>query len=136
MQQTMPIFYCCHFETAGIASSEDRVVVVDRENHAMYILTQHGQLLIRVGRQGSAPGELNAPLGVTLDSQGNIAVSECGNHRISIFNPGGGFLRCFGGKGSDPGYFWNPRHLCFNNVGFLVVSDEQNQRLQLFDLSS
>lgn len=112
------------------------MVLADKGSHCLYILTQHGQQLARVGKQGSAPGDLHIPFGVALDKHGNIAVSECGNHRVSVFTPGGKFVRCFGGKGSEGGLFRTPRHMCFNNLNLLVVSDEQNQRLQLFELPS
>ncbi len=112
------------------------MVLADRDANCVYILTEHGHQLARVGKQGSAPGDLYLPYGVALSKDGNIVVSECGNHRISIFTPGGKFVHCFGCKGSDPGMFRFPRQLCFNHLGQLVVADEENQRLQLFDLSN
>lgn len=125
--------YC--FYLPGIAASKTRVVLADRSLHTVYILTQHGQLLTKVGQHGSAPGHLSVPYGVAIDRYGYIFVSESENHRISIFNPGGKFERCFGTMGSESGKFNTPRHICFNHKGHLVVCDEQNQRLQLFDIS-
>ena len=120
----------------GITANENRVVLVDKGAHSLYILTRHGQPLKRVGQQGSAPGDLYMPFGVALDTKGYIIVSEYGNHRISVFTPGGNFVRCFGGKGMEPGMFNAPRHVCFNSQGQLVVCDEENQRLQLFEMPS
>ena len=119
----------------GIAALGHRLVLADRDAHCVYILTEYGQQLVRVGKEGASPGDLHLPYGIMLSKDGNIIVSECGNHRISIFTPGGKFVRCFGCKGSDPGMFRCPRHLCFNHLGQLVVADEENQRLQIFDLS-
>lgn len=120
----------------GIAVGHNRVVVTDQGNHSLYILTELGMLLKKVGQHGAGTGDLHAPFGVALDRQGNIVVSECENHRISVFSAGGLFRYCFGCKGSHPGMFRTPRHLCFTPEGLLVVSDEYNQRLQLFDLTS
>ncbi|XP_035682173.1 tripartite motif-containing protein 2-like [Branchiostoma floridae] len=45
-----------------------------------------GNPVLTTGRKGSGVGELDAPLGVAFDSDGNIAVVERGNKRIQIFN--------------------------------------------------
>ncbi len=130
------LLYSHFWHFAGIAASENRVVVADKGANCIYIFTEHGKQLACVGQEGAAPGDLHLPHGIALDEEGNIVISECGNHRISIFTPGGKFVRCFGCKGSDPGMFRFPRQLCFNHLGQLVVADEENQRLQFFDLSN
>lgn len=109
-------------------------MIADKAIHCVFILTQHGQLLTRIGNQGTLPGELLVPYGIAIHKDGHIVVSECGNHRISVFTPGGKFVRCFGAKGSKRGEFKTPRQVCFNHQGLLVVCDEQNQRLQLFSV--
>ena len=131
----MRTYFSMSFFIAGIAASEHRIVLADSGANCIHIFTEHGKSLACVGQDGTAPGNLHLPHGVTHDREGNIIVSECGNHRISIFTPGGKFVRCFGCKGSDPGMFDSPKHVCLNHLGQLVVADEGNQRLQLFNLS-
>lgn len=120
---------------AGIAiDKRGRIIVADRGNHVVWIFTPDGNLLLRFGKVGHAPGELFFPFGVAVNREGTkIFISESGNHRVSVFDAHGNFLHCFGKKGSEPGKFNLPRHMCIDPLGRLVVSDEQNQRLQIFN---
>ena len=45
------------------------------------------------GKKGSAPGELQIPHGVAIDSQGRIIVADSDNKRLSIFDKEGKFLK-------------------------------------------
>ena len=53
--------------------------------------------LCRAGTPGSGRGQLNLPLGVTVDPAGAVYVFELGNLRVQKFGPAGEFLLMFGG---------------------------------------
>jgi len=44
------------------------------------------------GRKGGAPGELQVPHGVALDSKGRLLVNDSDNARVSVFDPSGKFV--------------------------------------------
>ncbi|XP_015779062.1 PREDICTED: E3 ubiquitin-protein ligase TRIM71-like isoform X1 [Acropora digitifera] len=84
------------------------------------------------GKQGSAPGMFNGPLGIAVNDKDEIAVTNSDNHRIQIFVSDGTHLRSFGRKGNLQGQFKSPRGITFydNNI---IVSDTYNHRIQIFD---
>jgi sugar lactone lactonase YvrE len=51
----------------------------------------------QAGLSGSNAGQLASPVGVALDSSGNVYVAEFANRRIQKFDPSGNFLLMFGG---------------------------------------
>ncbi|XP_078575680.1 tripartite motif-containing protein 2-like [Branchiostoma floridae x Branchiostoma japonicum] len=58
---------------------------------------------LTIGRKGSGEGELDGPLGVAVDKDGNIAVMERGNKRVQIFDKDTGqSLRRFPVGGKKP----------------------------------
>jgi sugar lactone lactonase YvrE len=62
--------------------------------------TKDGKFIKAWGRQGSGPGEFNAPHAIAMDSQGRIFVADRSNQRIQIFDQEGTLLdtwKQFGG---------------------------------------
>ncbi|KAI8513561.1 hypothetical protein Bbelb_078850 [Branchiostoma belcheri] len=59
--------------------------------------------VLTIGRSGSGMGELDRPLGVAVDTDGNIAVVEQDNKRVQIFDADTGHsLRTFSVDGEKP----------------------------------
>jgi tripartite motif-containing protein 71 len=52
------------------------------ENDRIQKFSPTGTPLARWGTLGSGPGQFNGPVGIAIDSQGNIFVADVGNHRI------------------------------------------------------
>ena len=105
--------------------------MTNTENHRVQVFTANGEYIRQFGKKGNGEGELDTPLGITIDSNDIVYVSERGNHRISIFTREGQFLRSFGAKGEGPGQFNVPCEILSSN-GFLYVSDIENDRVQVF----
>ena len=84
------------------------------------------------GKQGSADGMFNRPVGIAVNDKDEIAVTDLNNHRIQIFKSDGTNLRSFGIEGNLLGQFKHPRGIAFykNNI---IVSDTDNHRIQIFD---
>ena len=86
------------------------------------------------GSKGSGPGQLDRPLGITIDTAGTglVYVSEEGNNRVSVFTSDGVFVSSFGRKGSNIDQFNCPLGLTFDKKGFLYVCDFNNKRLVIY----
>jgi len=50
------------------------------------------------GLNGNGAGQFSNPLGIAVDSSGNVYVAELTNHRVQKFNSSGNFLLMFGGE--------------------------------------
>ena len=70
------------FVTDGHGSGNNRVVKFSAD----------GTFIKAWGREGSAPGEFNAPHTIAMDSQGRLFVGDRSNVRIQIFDQDGNFL--------------------------------------------
>ncbi|XP_078678973.1 tripartite motif-containing protein 2-like [Branchiostoma floridae x Branchiostoma belcheri] len=62
-----------------------------------------GNPVLTIGQKGSGVGELNGPIGVAVDKDGNIAVVEHWNKRVQVFDANTGqSLRSFPVEGENP----------------------------------
>ena len=50
------------------------------------------------GQKSTGDGEFDRPVGITVDSDGNVYVADSGNNRIQKFNSTGVFLGKVGKK--------------------------------------
>lgn len=64
---------------------DGRLAVPDREMHQVRIYDSEGRLVANLGREGSGPGEFDAPLDVAFAADGRLFVSEAGESRITRF---------------------------------------------------
>jgi len=74
---------------------------------------------------------LEDPVGITLDTTGNIYISDRGNsHQVKIFSPDGQFVRAIGHPGLpkagpyDPMHMNNPRGITVDSNNHLWVAEE------------
>ncbi len=63
------------------------VFVADSDSNTITKFTDQGELLSTIGSGGSGDGQLNTPMGMAIDDDGNIVVADSGNNRIQIFEP-------------------------------------------------
>ncbi|XP_070554785.1 tripartite motif-containing protein 2-like [Ptychodera flava] len=123
-------------EPQGIAihPSNGRVYVLDHKASDVKIYNKDGKLLKSFGGNGSAPGQLNQPYGLTTDREGNIVIPDTHNHRVQIFNADGDCLRSFGKKGSGDGQFDRPEDVVQDKDGNFIISERStsNSRVQKF----
>ena len=83
------------------------------------------------GRRSEGRGELDRPIGITIDTSDRVYVRDC-NHRISVFTSEGQFVTSFGREGKEPGEFEYHCGLAVDVSGVVYVSDSNNNRIQLF----
>ena len=88
------------------------------------------QPIVAVGKQGSAPGELKYPYGVSIELEsGHIYVADMGNHRIQIFSQTGDYLNQFGHQ-----HLTDPWGILIHHDN-IYVTDWKHNAIFLFKLS-
>jgi DNA-binding beta-propeller fold protein YncE len=124
------------------------VWVADHQNRRVQKFTHEGRFLLSVGADGgkggvgTAPGEWNAPRGLSADAAGNVYVADDANHRVvklsndgtplaSWGRDGGGYDR-FGNPrlGTGPGEFNFPYGTAIDPRGHVWVADTRNNRVE------
>ncbi|XP_033121490.1 E3 ubiquitin-protein ligase TRIM71-like [Anneissia japonica] len=91
----------------------------------------NGQLMSKIGSQGSKEGHLPNPTDVTLTKKNYVIVSDYGNHRIQMFDANGNWMRIIVDCRKENGQVWSPCGLTLDKAENLVVSS--NNKLQIFD---
>jgi hypothetical protein len=100
-----------------LAADDRHVYVLDRGGSRVVALhAADGSLAWMAGREGSGPGELKRPQGITLSPAGEVIVSDAGNGRLMVFGPDGRYRRAIPVGGAP--YFDN---LCALADGTVVV---------------
>ena len=88
------------------------------------------------GNSGNTSMLLNYPMGVTLDSMGNVYVADRNNHRIQFFPAGqsnGTTIAGISGKsGSNATMLYKPCSVTLDAQLNLYVADTYNDRIQQF----
>lgn len=119
----------------GICVDEQRqrLYVTDTGDHKVLAFSLRGELLQRIGKRGSEPGEFNFPLDVDIDDQGSLFVLDSLNARVQVFDSEGRFVRQFGERGTAIGSFQIPKALAVSPSGLVYVTDSQANRFIIFD---
>ena len=81
------------------------------------------------GSIGAAPGQVNQPYAVAVDSNGRVLVADAGNSRISVFNQSGVFLDTVGTAGGGNGQLQIPWGVDVTRDGTAFVADTYNHRV-------
>jgi prepilin-type N-terminal cleavage/methylation domain-containing protein len=80
----------------------------------------------QAGVSGAGNGQLDFPVGIALDSSGNIYVTDTGNNRVEEFSSSGAYVSKFGSSGSGNGQFVNAQFLAIGSNGNIYVVDGGN----------
>jgi archaellum component FlaF (FlaF/FlaG flagellin family) len=84
---------------------------------------------------GSAANQLNHPVGLSVDSAGNVYVVDLGNDRVQKWAPGatvGVTVAGGNGDGAAANQLSSPAALFVDGTGNVYVSDPYNNRVQLW----
>jgi DNA-binding beta-propeller fold protein YncE len=80
----------------AIDKGTSNVYVVDRLNDRLVVLNGSGGLVKVLGKAGAGAGDLEEPVGVAIDANGNVWVVDNGNSRIDEFKHNGEFVQAMG----------------------------------------
>jgi DNA-binding beta-propeller fold protein YncE len=90
----------------------------------------------RFGSVGHGDKQFFQPLGVAIDSQGDIAVADTGNNRIALLHHDGlrvTWVKAVGKEGKNLGRFNAPSGVAYDSQGNLYIADTGNNRIQVMD---
>jgi hypothetical protein len=73
--------------------ASDNLYVLDGNNFRVLVFDANGKFVRSISRKGEGPGELMAPTGMTVISDGTLVVSDGGRRAYSLFKSDGTFLR-------------------------------------------
>jgi sugar lactone lactonase YvrE len=88
--------------------------------------------LTAFGEPGSGAGELNHPVGLTIDANGDVWVADRDANRVVKFNRKGEFVTIIGSGGTGNGQFDHPEGVAVGASGKVFVADTGNKRVQVF----
>jgi sugar lactone lactonase YvrE len=125
------------FNPSGLAvDSSGTIYLADQSNHAIRKITPAGVVSTLAGTntEGSADGigssaRFNLPIGVAVDSDGNVYVADTYNHRIRKITPTGlvttlaGDTRGFNDGTGTNANFEFPRGVAVDSAGTVYVAD-------------
>src|SRR6218665_3422066 len=108
-----------------VAVSEEysMVFVSDSEQGCVYMLNMDGELLNKIGRQGSEQERLIYPLGVCCQPNGKLIVADRAQHRISTYDFR---ARCYEHLLTQDDLLYNPTCIATDGNKYLAVAEENH----------
>lgn len=118
----------------GIArdAASGQVFVVDTHAHDIKVFDDHGKLLRRIGRRGTAEGEFNSPTHITL-SHNKLYVSDTLNARIQVLSLEGAAISAVGKRGLYLGNLTRPKGVAVGGDGNIHVVESYYDHLLVYD---
>jgi hypothetical protein len=71
----------------------DNLYLLDAQNTRIVVFDAKGSFVRQFGTKGGGPGELQAPLGMEILSDGRVVVSDLANRGFVVFTPAGEHVR-------------------------------------------
>ncbi|MGR3178287.1 MAG: 6-bladed beta-propeller [Candidatus Anammoxibacter sp.] len=120
----------------GLSISETKhgayLYVADSDNNRVQMFGTNGKFVLQWGAKGSGDGQLNYPINLSVDSNGNVYVVDAGNNRVQKFAPDGSFVIEFGNKDEGKGVLLFPQGIVVGSTGNIYVTDS-NHLVMMFD---
>ncbi len=139
---------CDVSDNVACAPISTDVYVVELNNHRVQKRNSRGMFTGSFGSKGTDSGQLQWPVGIAIDTPGNIYVADTYNNRIQKFDSEGSFLLGIGGGttwtsviapatpiGSGAQAFNSPEGIALDIAGNIYVADTKNNRIQKFNSS-
>jgi hypothetical protein len=113
-----------------------RLYVADMKSRHVRVYDKTSQKLLGQIPRSTVTNEneiLYQPIGLAVDSKGNVYVSDAGAFRIQVYGPDGRYLRTIGQHGDTPGSFVRNKGLAIDRANRLYAVDAGFQVVQLYD---
>jgi len=118
-----------------IDKTRERLYVADIQQDKIFALDLNGNLLFTIGQPGASEGGLNRPIGMAIDSKGELIVADAFNANIQIFDAQGAFRRSFGKRGDSPGDFQLIKAVAVDSDDNIYVADGRSHNIKIFNQS-
>jgi DNA-binding beta-propeller fold protein YncE len=100
----------------------------------MFVSSSNSQVFdFQWGAAGGGNGQFNQPIGIAIDSLGNVFVADSGNNRIQKFDLNGNYITAWGTYGNGNSQFEAPQGIGIDSTNSVYVADWFNNRVQKFD---
>ncbi len=116
----------------ALSPSEETLYVVDTIGSEVFGFDREGNMVLRFGKRGGAPGEFNYPTDIAVAPNGDLCVSDSLNFRVQVFSPSGEAKQCFGRAGNGAGDFARPKGIGVDTEGRIYVVDAAFENVQIF----
>lgn len=117
-------------------TSDDLVLVVDRDAHQVLGFSPEGELQLEIGERHAPRFQqpFNHPCDVAVAGDGEIYVCDgYANSVVHHFAADGSWIATWGEPGSGPGQFTTPHAIWVTADDRVLVADRENNRIQVFD---
>ncbi len=124
-------------EPSDVAVSKNgQIYIVDGVNNRVVVSNKKGRVLFTFGEKGTGRGQMLFPLGIFIDSAGNVYLADSGNHRIQIFDPFGEYaseinIPPFEGVPADPTDL-----TVDESTNRIFIADNNNHHILVYDLDT
>ena len=119
---------------ASIAINGNRLYVVDMGRQSVLVLdVATGKQIGEFGSVGDEDGQFRLPVGVSIDTPGNIYVSDMMRCKVQKFSADGKYIGSVGEQGDHAGGFARPKQLAVDEEGIIYVVDAAFQNVQMFN---
>jgi len=75
---------------------QQRIIISDQGNFRIQIFDTEGNFLKAFGKKGTGDGEFLEPMGLALDSRGNLYVGDGTRDDVQVFDENFNFIRKLG----------------------------------------
>eukprot|EP01124_Arcella_intermedia_P012374 TRINITY_DN18733_c0_g2_i1.p1 TRINITY_DN18733_c0_g2~~TRINITY_DN18733_c0_g2_i1.p1 ORF type:complete len:675 (+),score=118.50 TRINITY_DN18733_c0_g2_i1:1906-3930(+) len=125
-----------------IVDFDGNVVISDTNNHSIKKILDNGNVYCVAGSkeggfEDGENGKFRSPMGLAIDTEGNIIVADRDNHAIRKIHHNGKVSTIAGGKGygyqdgpASVAKFQLPWGVAFDSVGDLLVTDSGNHLIR------
>jgi len=73
--------------------AQDNLYVLDGNNQRVLVFDGSGRFVRQIGKRGGGPGELLAPLAMTVSKEGQVVIADLGRRGYSLFKTDGTFVK-------------------------------------------
>lgn len=134
--RTLDIAEVCKRPIAlAIDKTHQRLYVSDAEQSKIFVLNLDGSLNFVIGGPGDSAGQLNRPVGIVINSRGELLVADAFNARIQFFDSKGKYLKSFGTRGTGEGDFQLIKSVAVDPDDNIYVADGRANSIKIFNQS-